>query len=46
MLKKALASLKTRDEHIHDEYQYLALIRDIIECGTMVEGRKDRKSVV
>jgi len=39
MLKKALNSLKTHGDHVHDEYQYLSLIRDIIDQGTMVEGR-------
>ena len=39
MLKRALDSLKKNGDHTHDEYQYLALIKDIIDHGTMVEGR-------
>jgi thymidylate synthase len=46
MLKRAVAALKIRGDHVHDEYQYLALIRDIIECGTMVEGRNGKALTV
>jgi len=40
MLKKSLDNLKigeTGDKH--DEYQYIALIRDILNEGTMINGR-------
>ena len=46
MLKKALDSLKKHGDHIHDEYQYLSLIRDILEHGTMVEGRNGKALTV
>ena len=39
MLKRALDSLKKNGDHTHDEYQYLSLIKDIIEYGVMVNGR-------
>ena len=40
MLKRALESLKKNsDGYIHDENQYIALIKDILEYGTMVDGR-------
>ena len=40
MLKRALENLKS-GEHgdIHDEYQYISLISDILNYGTMVSGR-------
>ena len=40
MLKRALVTLKTgKDGDIHDEYQYISLISDILNYGTMVKGR-------
>ena len=40
MLKRALNTLKKGpDGEIHDEYQYIALIKDIISDGEMVNGR-------
>lgn len=40
MLKRALNNLKHGpDGDIHEEYQYLGLISDIINQGTMVNGR-------
>jgi len=40
MLKKALENLKTgKDGDIHDEYQYISLISDILNYGIMVNGR-------
>jgi thymidylate synthase len=40
MLKRALETLK-KDVHgeIHDENQYLSLIKDILDYGTMINGR-------
>ena len=42
MLKKALQNLKSNNGEIHDEYQYIQLIKDIIEHGEMVEGRNGK----
>ena len=40
MLKKALNTLKIGENgDKHDEYQYLSLIKDIIQYGTMINGR-------
>ena len=40
MLKRALYNLKKgNDGDIHDEYQYISLISDILNYGTMVTGR-------
>ena len=39
MIKRVLNSLKERDGEVHEEYQYIALIEDIINYGTIVEGR-------
>jgi thymidylate synthase len=39
MLKRSLQKIKEKDGKIHDEHQYIALIEDIINYGTMVEGR-------
>tara|TARA_R110002074_G_C12459039_1_gene659275 strand:+ start:89 stop:1006 length:918 start_codon:yes stop_codon:yes gene_type:complete len=40
MLKRALNSLKKGpDDEIHDEYQYIGLIKDILLEGQMVNGR-------
>jgi thymidylate synthase len=40
MLKKALNSLKHGENgDKHDEYQYISLIKDILEHGEMVKGR-------
>uniref|UniRef100_A0A6C0AY65 thymidylate synthase n=1 Tax=viral metagenome TaxID=1070528 RepID=A0A6C0AY65_9ZZZZ len=40
MLKKALENLKKgKDDDIHDEYQYISLISDILNYGIMVSGR-------
>ena len=43
MLKRALDTLK-KDEtgESHDENQYLSLIRDILEYGSMVDGRNGK----
>lgn len=46
MLKRALESLKTRDEIIHDENQYINLISDIINHGTMINGRNGNAKTV
>ena len=46
MLKSALGSLKKNGDHTHDEYQYLALIKDIIDYGVMVEGRNGKALTV
>lgn len=39
MLKTALETLKSKDGKIHDEYQYLKLIEDILNKGEIVDGR-------
>lgn len=43
MLKIALDALKYGEsknpEDKHDEYQYINLIKHILDCGTMIEGR-------
>ena len=43
MLKIALDSLKYGEsknpEDKHDEYQYINLIKHILDYGTMIEGR-------
>ena len=39
MLKRALDNLKNKNGEIHDENQYLFLIKDIIDHGIMVNGR-------
>ena len=43
MLKIALDTLKYGEsknpEDKHDEYQYINLIKHILDCGTMIEGR-------
>ena len=47
MLKKALDNLKHGENgHRHDEYQYIALIKDILEDGTMVDGRNGKALTV
>ena len=47
MLKRALDNLKTgKDGDIHDEYQYISLISDIINYGTMVTGRNGNAQTV
>lgn len=42
MLKKALDTLKNNNGEVHDENQYLSLIKDILEHGEMVEGRNGK----
>jgi thymidylate synthase len=39
MLSNSLKSIKTRNGEIHDEYQYIQLIEDILKYGTMENGR-------
>tara|TARA_A100001011_G_C14294719_1_gene837922 strand:- start:1643 stop:2557 length:915 start_codon:yes stop_codon:yes gene_type:complete len=39
MIKRSLENLKQRDGVYHEEFQYLTLIEDIINNGTMVNGR-------
>ncbi len=39
MLKRSLLKIKEKNGKIHDENQYITLIQDIINYGTMVEGR-------
>jgi thymidylate synthase len=40
MLKRALEKIKINDDgEIHDENQYISLINDILNYGTMVNGR-------
>mgnify|MGYP001200772992 FL=1 len=39
MLKRSLLKIKEKNGKIHDENQYIALIEDIINYGSMVEGR-------
>ena len=39
MLGLSLNSIKTNDEEIHEEYQYLKLIKHIVAKGTMENGR-------
>ena len=47
MLKKALYNLKHGENgHRHDEYQYISLIKDILQDGTMVDGRNGKALTV
>lgn len=46
MLKRALETLKTRDGIIHDENQYINLISDIINHGTMINARNGNAKTV
>ena len=46
MLKKALENLKINNGNIHDENQYISLIKDIINDGQMVEGRNGKALTV
>jgi len=47
MLKRALQNLKKGENgETHDEYQYLNLIKDIIEHGTMVNGRNGNSQTI
>ena len=39
MIKRVLKNLKERNGEFHEEYQYISLIEDIINDGTMVNGR-------
>jgi thymidylate synthase len=39
MIKRSLEKLKERNGETHDEYQYISLIEDILNYGTMVTGR-------
>lgn len=39
MIKRVLNNLKERNGKFHEEYQYLSLIEDIINYGTMVNSR-------
>ena len=39
MLKRSLEHIKQKNGKIHDENQYISLIEDIINFGTMIEGR-------
>lgn len=47
MLKRALKNLKSGENgEIHDENQYISLIKDILEHGEMVEGRNGKTLAV
>ena len=46
MLKRALHNLKINNGEMHDENQYLSLIKDILESGTMVKGRNGNAQTV
>tara|TARA_Y100000591_G_scaffold66045_2_gene54644 strand:- start:13350 stop:14309 length:960 start_codon:yes stop_codon:yes gene_type:complete len=46
MLKSVLAKIKERNGNIHDENQYLQLIQDILENGTMINGRNGNVKTV
>jgi thymidylate synthase len=47
MLKRALQNLKNGENgDIHDEYQYLNLIKDIIEHGTMINSRNGNAQTI
>jgi len=47
MLKKALENLKYGENgDKHDEYQYISLIKDILEYGTMIDGRNGKAKTV
>ena len=47
MLKRALENLKKgSDGDIHDEYQYISLISDILNYGTMVQGRNGNAQTI
>lgn len=46
MLKRVLHSLKVKDGVLHDENQYLYLIKDVLEYGTMVEGRNGNAQTI
>lgn len=39
MIKRILNTLKEKEGHIHEEYQYLHLINDIITDGEMINSR-------
>ena len=39
MLSNSLKSIKTRNGEVHDEYQYIQLIEDILKHGTIENGR-------
>ena len=39
MLSNSLKSIKTRNGEVHDEYQYIQLIEDILKYGTLENGR-------
>ena len=42
MLKRSLQKIKEKNGKIHDENQYISLIKDILEDGQMVEGRNGK----
>ena len=47
MLKRALENLKKgSNDDIHDEYQYISLISDILNYGTMVQGRNGNAQTI
>lgn len=46
MLKTALISLKTINDKVHDEHQYINLIKDILEHGHMIDGRNGNAKTV
>ena len=46
MLKKILKKNKERNNNIHDENQYLNLINDILNEGTMINGRNGNVKTV
>ena len=46
MLKRTLIQSKMSGDNSHDEYQYISLIRDILEYGEMVEGRNGKAKTV
>jgi thymidylate synthase len=39
MLSNSLKSIKIRNGEVHDEYQYIQLIEDILKYGTLENGR-------
>jgi thymidylate synthase len=46
MLSNSLKSIKTRNGELHDEYQYIQLIEDILKYGTMENGRNGSTKTV
>ena len=46
MLSNSLKSIKTRNGEVHDEYQYIQLIEDILKYGTLENGRNGSTKTV